>query len=491
MLPKTLQHENLIYQFRPISRISYLNNGKIHKDIERLNKREIYFSPLGQLNDPLDGKIRFIWNAEKEIWKGFIYHYANVLYTRIILITLEADMNEIKNFHTHGYINNDLPFKQSLRIALDNFFDTKSGEEILIQLSSKNKLYTDDIVSFFGYFIHHEVLQIISSTFSLPFTQQGLEFLKQKPINEYEYMKNSFLSEKENVSKELQLMMYTELSFLREMLNKQNDSIPKEIPNYLFQSFHYIKYLFCADFIEKFQSHALYQWGISSFSNKCSNTLMWSHYAESHKGICLVFEVNSKDCFDPYKFFNSDDLKDYFFNSSICSNGILLGKVNNVDDVPEQSIFKTMDQFARGTADEIFSFYDGGIDAFYPREERIKQIDELYKKASLQKTLYWEYEDEVRMIMTGLHERYTESVKNNKTVLRFNLENLKGVIFGVRTSIDDKLKVIDVLKEMYKKQEAKPVIYQAIYSQNDNEIKVSPQIYANLLLQKSAKIDGN
>jgi len=80
-----LDNKNIFYQFRPISRTTDYEGIKQYKDIERLKNCELYFSPLKQLNDPLDGKIHFNWNGENNIWKGMMYHYTNLLFTKLSL----------------------------------------------------------------------------------------------------------------------------------------------------------------------------------------------------------------------------------------------------------------------------------------------------------------------------------------------------------------------------------------------------------------------
>lgn len=37
------------------------------------------------------------------------------------------------------------------------------------------------------------------------------------------------------------------------------------------------------------------EYGIVCYTSEFSNTLLWSHYADNHKGMCLVFDVENKD----------------------------------------------------------------------------------------------------------------------------------------------------------------------------------------------------
>ena len=40
------------------------------------------------------------------------------------------------------------------------------------------------------------------------------------------------------------------------------------------------------------------KYGIICFSNSYHSMLMWSHYADKHRGICLGFDICEDDCFD-------------------------------------------------------------------------------------------------------------------------------------------------------------------------------------------------
>lgn len=50
--------------------------------------------------------------------------------------------------------------------------------------------------------------------------------------------------------------------------------------------------------IKKFKKDVSGNYGIVCFSNSFQSPLMWSHYADKHRGICLGFDVCTDDCFD-------------------------------------------------------------------------------------------------------------------------------------------------------------------------------------------------
>ncbi|MBK9191682.1 MAG: DUF2971 domain-containing protein [Crocinitomicaceae bacterium] len=53
---------------------------------------------------------------------------------------------------------------------------------------------------------------------------------------------------------------------------------------------------------KKFIESTAERYGVVSYSElDTNNALMWSHYADHHKGICLIFEINEKENPDLYK----------------------------------------------------------------------------------------------------------------------------------------------------------------------------------------------
>lgn len=54
--------------------------------------------------------------------------------------------------------------------------------------------------------------------------------------------------------------------------------------------------------INKYYKKTIDSAGIGAFTIKCDNILMWSHYADNHKGICLEFDFNKDPlfCQDPF-----------------------------------------------------------------------------------------------------------------------------------------------------------------------------------------------
>ena len=126
-------------------------------------------------------------------------------------------------------------------------------------------------------------------------------------------------------------------------------------------------------------------YGILSLTPKSNNLLMWSHYADSHKGFCIGFDTK-------------------LLAKSI--NG-LFGNVNYSDKVPVQSMFAK------------------------PMQNCIAYL--------MTKSKEWEYEEEYRI---------TKIFASN-TPVRFPKEAIKEVILGLSISEENRNEITNIVKEHY------------------------------------------
>lgn len=159
--------------------------------------------------------------------------------------------------------------------------------------------------------------------------------------------------------------------------------------------------------IFKIQHNCLNQ-KICCFSISNDNMLMWSHYADSHKGICLIFDSLDIDKFtflpinkESLNFDNMVAIKDF--------SGDYIG----MDEIPNKYVNYPVHR-VRYTDKMISS---------------INYIDNEWFSFILAKTTNWEYEKEYRLSID------VRQIKSNP--IEFDKKCLKGIIFGVNSSFVD------------------------------------------------------
>lgn len=144
---------------------------------------------------------------------------------------------------------------------------------------------------------------------------------------------------------------------------------------------------------------------ICCFSSAPKNILLWSHYADKHKGICIGFKTLQ----------NSDKMYLHTISQITLFNGRVLKDVLPVIKI----IYGKMPQ---------------PYNLFNLNGEEIKPF--LTTKCSL-----WKYEKERRIILND--NSYKE--KN----IKFNKNILSKILFGIYTKDRDKNTIYDVIKKKY------------------------------------------
>jgi len=150
------------------------------------------------------------------------------------------------------------------------------------------------------------------------------------------------------------------------------------------------------DFNENYKKYpSLVNQSISCFSEKNDNILLWSHYADNHKGICLEYKTVLNDGYICL-LFDSSDLK--------INYPVPMLKVNYI----EKPLKK--------------------INVLYT-----KYFNEQLKSFLSTKSKIWEYENEIRCIISNSQFKSYPNARLEKNVLT-------GVYFGLKTNETEKIK---------------------------------------------------
>lgn len=149
--------------------------------------------------------------------------------------------------------------------------------------------------------------------------------------------------------------------------------------------------------------------GILSFSRSPTDALLWSHYAEGHRGVCLGFDQ---------ELLNFDDV---FIN----------GDVEYAPKPPYIDLFLKM-------VEEIGEFIRPWDNNKYPAEQGdqfyTSQLSRLMLANLLVKSEKWKYEEEYRLITScpGLHS--------------FSPKALREIVLGTKTRDSDKEALLNILR---------------------------------------------
>lgn len=155
--------------------------------------------------------------------------------------------------------------------------------------------------------------------------------------------------------------------------------------------------------------------GILCMSKNYQNILMWSHYADNHRGICFGFEKYNLDTplLDNEKYKNA--------------------KINFFDVKYKCHPFYNL----------IYKYNENPDTNFM---EDVLNQEEFIEEAFTIKHQNWAYEEEVRLICADANEEMIFENSDNR-LLNFEPEDLNFVYFGLNIDADDKKSCMSILNE--------------------------------------------
>lgn len=173
---------------------------------------------------------------------------------------------------------------------------------------------------------------------------------------------------------------------------------------------------------------------IACFSEVNNNILMWSHYANNHKGICLCFSSKKE----------SD-----YYTMVLNSNKYLhpeFVKVKYQNSLPDR-----------------YNMFD------LERDKHI--VQHLTTKFS-----DWQYEHEWRIILTTDRFKKNNLDKSDDYVsggkINYNKNDLESIIFGLRISGDDAESVCKIVREEYLEKDIKVKLYKTKEIQGEYALQI-------------------
>lgn len=192
--------------------------------------------------------------------------------------------------------------------------------------------------------------------------------------------------------------------------------------------------LFIKQLIAYIQWHVHRHCYIVSFSKSSTNPLLWSHYANNHKGFCLCFSVE-----DTFKASNS--------NSKI----------------PELKFEDVQYRNENVTKNGFYSF-PGAIWGNDVSKEEVNRFWDLKKEAYLTKYQSWSYEQEVRLVFDDWFPSKVTSEGSQKMpivnrLFYYDLKQFTGIIFGSELKNIEKEEIKNIVIEFRQKQLLKDDCY--------------------------------
>ena len=166
------------------------------------------------------------------------------------------------------------------------------------------------------------------------------------------------------------------------------------------------------------------------FSAKNNDSAMWGNYADNHRGVCLIYETDDKN--------HMTVKREEPFEREV-------KPVNYGGDIIERNFFES---FGRLTLRQIRTWLTGTdnisncYEIFSDLDKWRQRYWEAYEAKTYRKLKDWEQENEYRLAIENTFYSFNTPESRN---LKYNPQNLKGVIFGINTTEYDKQRIMKQL----------------------------------------------
>lgn len=488
-----------MYRFR---KTEYL----LDERYDELDNQEIYFASPEELNDPMEGVKDVFWQGDEVLWRNFINHY---------LICLEHVTNMWSVVGEDKEINKDyIPvFKSSVEFSSvkhkerfikirDYFFSNKIIKNMPSFLAENNKKIRYNELLKYLKVIHKFAFD------SINFVDSNYGYIERMSIFEN-------ILDTDNVIKQIEsgtdkegnndddFVFEEEIELLFRSLNNINSNIDL-LSSYdnkgtsVFSNKTFIMIQFPEAYLSRMEELIYPKWYTACFMDDCTSLSSWGIYGDNHKGVCLKFktednetgniqnedtinnqsnlnyEHKNEDKNDESKSINLTGVMGNGASSIIGTDGYNLSKMNYSDVLHEIDFFKSLGRLSYPKFNkQWYTIEEGQISSTIHNieldEEWLHSYIEDFHKSIMCKSRQYSYEGEYRIILDDMFNDY--SAKEDRT-LKYDFNDLEGIIFGIKTASCDKAKIINIIRK--KCQERGRIhfdFYDAEYSHESGKIE--------------------
>ena len=416
-----------------------------------LENQEIYFSPPEQLNDPLEGFKDVFWQGDRILWTNLLRHYLLCLMqaTSITAITGKEFSPELCHSLVHQ-TSHDLPaapIRETYALICKEFFGHDAPKALVAWFSSGPKAVRRDELIFYLRVLHC----IATSAVFKALDRRGLGLFNpsdglEKTLKSTDELMEDLLRTHSHAADAADEMCKASEIVLAQLalIHEYNGDFPEDRRQWFFVACDF------PDFYVNALERLIYpDWHTACFVANPTNASMWGAYGDGHKGICLKFRVapdgTGHRSLELYRANSwSGGGKDGNFVANYAYVPHRFEEIRYTADFPEIDFFQSL-----GTVPmfKLKFWYDDENGERSPVASKVMGGDKSWHKDHWErfsasyctKTTEWAHEQEYRLILYSLLQRF-DDVPSRK--LKYKFSDLTGIIFGIKTKTEDKIRIM-------------------------------------------------
>ena len=462
---------------------------------QELEEGTIYFASPDQLNDPMEGFRDIVWRGDKIVWERFFKHYIYCLhvakpYSIAAGYPSEFDARTISITGRWDQLPNSL--KSSFDGIWHRFLKLPQIPEIMTAPSNTNrKIRYREMGTY---------LQVIRLAYTILYLQSLSEYslstgstfrqvagqatdemseeiegilgtiptcIAQFDTSETEEGSNAVLRDVEDELREIEARADFQMNINR---------IDNPTPTGEFEMHNQPMLLdFPKMYLQEIEGLLWPKWYVACFMKDCHNSSVWGHYGDGHKGVCLMFETEIADGLPNLRLY---EVK----MTDAGEKGLMIKKcpfreVKYSVNLGEVDFFRSIGGLTEDDLKKLWYTDDVGNESEcgdHLQSDRVtldwqeSYKDRFYRDITT-KTKDWKYEQEYRLILEDISGGY--STAESRT-LTYVCKSLKGIIFGIKTSDENKSRIMKIILDRRRDTDRKDFkFYQAYYSPESGGIR--------------------
>jgi len=461
-----------LYRFRPTDKL-------LGAEYQELEKQEIYFASPDELNDPLEGFTNLFWKGDRILWSNLLKHYLMCLMRTVFDAHICGPdhtfaCNQSYVFSTEASL--PTPEMKSLyhRIC-DIFFQHEDAAQLPALLSDRKSPIRRNELTMCLQALHLHALNAVitgmeecslltsrpedgpfraASTKPIPckamldaVSRLELEHPDQPDIAEA-------VSAVGNVSSMQQDLIH-EYNGISLKLGRAWQTIISEFPKRHVSQLEQLLYR---------------DWYVASFMEDPTDAAMWGHYGDGHKGVCLIFKTQASASGKPairLRQINAWSGNNQGVTPIYGDRMHEFQSVTYESNFVELNFFRSLGRITMPMLNYWCRDLTGNVspivsDIASESAGWREKYWEDYLKAVTTKLPDWAQEKEYRL---PFYSFITDLTEKSTRKLQYHLEDLQGLIFGIKTSTADKIRIMHIVEEKCRKEGRTDFeFYQAVYS---------------------------
>ena len=437
-------------------------------DKKEIENQYVYFSSPQDLNDPNEGLRNMVWKGDKIVWSNFFGHYLWCLQVYFAVLQLEGQERDLTDddIRVTGVVK--IPPDQHGYAHIDDFSDTvfrdASIDDIVASIGARPIRY-NEVVHYLE-IVHCFALIALQRVFmdnkTLPEGEMKTHFgkLPRMILDLNDAVKSGFFDTAGAMLDDLKLYERLKRPAPIDVFERNAQKLMFDFPK---------------SYLDRLDTLLYPKWYIACFSEDASNSSMWSHYADKHRGVSLIFTTDGEESDESIPL-NCITGFSATRDRHRVHRGLVTMKLYRVEygtsrreidffrsmgNVPRNELFTLWYTDRRGNISDLS--HDVG-ETHWRDDYWISFFPDITNKS-----VDWSHEKERRLVLYNLLGDEFENEEDRKCTYEFR--TLKGIVFGIRTPDEIKKRIINILEQKCRIESRSDFeLYQAFYNGLDDSI---------------------